>query len=182
MAAMVDHADSVFILTGWWGVLRRAAAPWPEWKTKEKWEEYWKKAQEEHKKENARRLAKGEPPQVFRDSWHLTNHYFPDQHAAYHRRHPPFYHFIGKDYAEVFRVIRKENAPKQATKSGISKRKRDKFSLNVIYFTPDKPKDEGEANSIASQSDKFIALANRCGGAFRIIKGLEAIESSVSGR
>ena len=178
--AMMQQADTVFILSGWWGTLRRVEGSRAEWKTKDKWDKYVKLAKQKHKEENARRLAKGEPPQVIRDNWQLMNVYYPAERRAYYPPQPPWYYFTARDYAEALRVIRKENAPKSASKSGISKSKRDRFSINTIYFAPKKPKDEAEANSIASQSTRFKTLANRCNGKFRVIKGLEAIESSAS--
>ena len=178
-AAMVQQADTVFILGGWWGVLRRADGPAAEWKTKDKWDEFLKKAHVKLKEENKERLATGEPPKVIRDSWHMMLEYYPDQHAAFYPPQPPWYYFTSKDYSEVLKKIREESAPKLAAKSGISKRNKDSFSVNVVFFSPQKYETEGEANSFASQEDRFKVLTRRCGGNFRVIKGLEAIKGSV---
>ncbi len=171
--AMMDQADTVFILSGWWGVLREADGSTPEWDQdkREKWHKYLKEAQEEHRKENERRAAKGEPEQVIRDTWHLMREYRPEQHAKYYKPMPPWYNYTGKDYAEALHIVRKENAPKLPAKSGLTKREKDRFSLNVVFFAPeDKPGPIGQ----------YEVLAKRCSGGFRIIKGLEAIESSAS--
>ncbi len=168
--AMKDQADTVFILAGWWGVLRKATGPTPEWKNKDKWEKYRKLAEAEHKEENKRRAAKGEPEQVIRDQWQLMRTYYPDQYTAYYPPQPPWYYYTAKDYGKAFKLVRKEYAPKVPTTSGLSKKK-DKFSINVIFFAP---KDDPDNH------DKFKALANRNHGSFRLIKGLEAIKSSAS--
>ena len=178
-AAMVQQADTVFILGGWWGVLRRADGPQPEWKTKDKWDEFLKKAKVKFKTENKERLAAGEPPKVIRDDWHMLLEYYPDQHKAFYPPQPAWYYFTSKEYAEVFKDIREANAPKLAEKSGISKSKGAGFSINVVFFSPQKYETEGEARSFASQEDHFKVLTKRCGGNFRVIKGLEAIEGSV---
>ena len=178
-AAMVQQADTVFILGGWWGVLRKANGERPEWKTKDKWDEFIKKAQQKLKEENKKRIAAGEAPKVIRDGSHLMAEYFPDQHKAYYPPQPPWYYFTSKDYEKALKLIREENAPKLAEKSGLSKRNKDRFSFNVIFFLPQKYETEGEANSFASQADKFEVLTKRFGGNFRVIKGLKAIESSV---
>jgi hypothetical protein len=170
--AMVDQADTVFLLTGWWGVLRWADEPAAEWKesNKKKWYEYVGKAREKQKEESERRAARGEPEQIFRDDWHLISHYFPDQHAQYHRPQPAWQYFTAKDYVEAIKRVRKESSPKIPMKSGLAKKK-DKFSVNVIFFAP---KDD------PSNHDNFKTLANRSHGNFRLIKGLDAIQDAAS--
>ena len=170
--AMVDQADTVFLLTGWWGVLRWADEPAEKWKesNKKKWYEYVQKAKEKQKKESARRAARGEPEQIFRDDWQLMVHYYPTQHAQYHCPQPPWQYFTAKDYVKAINKVRKEYAPKTPEKSGLSK-KRDKFSINIIFFAPrDDP----------SNHDNFRELAHRCNGSFRLIKGLDAIKDAAS--
>ena len=171
--AMVEQADTVFILTGWWGTLRWADGSTPEWdeNKKKKWNKYVQRAKEEQKKENARRAAKGEPEQIIRDDWQLMGTYFREQHTRYHQPQPPWRYYEGKDYVEAIKRVRKENAPKLPAKSGLSK-KRNRYSLNVIYFAP-----KGGVGT----HENFNILSNRSNGDFRIIKGLEAIKSSASG-
>ena len=170
--AIVDQADTVFILTGWWGVMRWTDGATPEWddNKKKKWYEYVQRAKEEQKKENARRAAKGEPEQIIRDDWSLIGHYFPDQHAKYHQPQPSWRFFTWKDYVDAVKRVREEYASKLPEKSGLAKKK-DKFSVNVIFFAP---KDDSGSH------EGFKMLANRCHGNFRVIKGLEAIKSSAS--
>lgn len=172
--AMVEQADTVFILTGWWGVLRRIDGQRPEWEEskRKKWEEYVLKSKEEQKKENSHRAAKGEPEQIFRGNWSLVSHYFPDQHAKYHEPQPSWYHFTGKEYEEALKLVREGNTPNLPAKSGLTKRKKNKFSLNVIFFAPqDKPGHVGG----------YEMLAKSCNGDFCVINGLEAIKSFISG-
>ncbi|MEN8254741.1 MAG: hypothetical protein ABFR33_04645 [Verrucomicrobiota bacterium] len=168
--AMAEQADTVFILSGWWGVLREAKGPTPEWKKRKECEEYCKRAEEKHKEENKRRAAKGEPEQVIRDQWHLLRTYFPDEYPGLLPPEPPFYYYTGKDYAKALRIVRKEHAPKLPSKSGLTKKK-DRFSLNVIYFAP---------KNFSGTHENFKVLVNKCSGDLRVIKGLEAIKSSAS--
>ena len=175
--AMLEQADAIFILSGWWGVLRQAKGEWPKWPdaNRKHWAEYVAKAKELHKKENAEREAKGEPPQVIRDDYHLMQTYFPDQKAAYQRSEPEWYLPTGKDYAEALHILRKESASNLHSKSGVTKSKKNNFSLNVVFFAP---KDTGIS---AGEEENFQRLTSLCKGKLRVIAGLEAIQSSVSG-
>ncbi|MEN8255239.1 MAG: hypothetical protein ABFR33_07195 [Verrucomicrobiota bacterium] len=169
--AMVEQADTVFILTGWWGYLYKVTGEAAEWKYRDRYNEYLKKSKEAQAKENKRRAAKGEPEQIFGDNHQLMIHYFPDKFAAYRPPVPPHYNYTGKDYAKAFPIVREDSAPDLPDKSGLTKKKRDKFSVNVIFFAPEK---------FSGTHAKFKELASRSGGDFRVIKGLKAIESSVS--
>jgi len=173
--AMEQQADTVFILTGWWGVqdhdTKEKQTAWSESEIK-RWYEKLEKAKVLHKKENKERLAKGEPPRVLRDNNMIVNAYFPGS------GHPPrkFKQYIygGRDFAEALHLCRKEYAPKILAKSGLSKKK-DKFSVNVVFFAP---MDTG----ISEHEDtKFRKLTSLCSGKLRVLDGLEAIQSSVSG-
>ena len=171
--AMVQRADAIFILTGWWGILRRAegkAPEWPEAKRK-KWAEYVQKALVKQKEENEKRAKKGEPPQVIRDHSQLMGTYFPNERQKYHPPNPPCYHYTGKDYEKALKILRKELAGKRPEISGLSGNKKDRFSLNVVYFVP---------KNHSGIHEQFRVLTSRCRGDLRMIDGLEAIESSVS--
>ena len=173
--AMRQQADAVFILSGWWGVLRQATEEWPEWSDAKhnRWDEYVRKALEMQKAENEKRAVKGEPPQVTRDRIHLMLTYFPDKVESLRKPEPEWYHYTGKEYAEAIHILRKESVAKFPAKSGISKKK-DRFSVNVIFFAP---KDTGIP---PHEDENFQVLTRLCNGKLRVISGLEAIQSSVS--
>ena len=178
-AAMVQRVDTVFILSGSWGVMRRATSSTSKWETEDKWNKFLKKAKVEFKEDNRERLAAGEPPKVLEDDWSILQEYYPNQHAAFQPPKPSFYYFTSKDYAGALKAVREESTPKLAVKSGISKRNKDGFSVNVVFFSPQKYETAEQARSFASQEDRFKTLTGLCGGSFRVIKGLEAIEASV---
>ncbi len=171
--AMVDQADTVFILSGWWGSLRKATGSAPDWpkNKKENYYKFLKKAKEDFKEENRRRAAKGEPERIIRDDNLIFAAYYPEQQVKYWRGNPSYYYYTWKDYLEALKLVRKEHAPKLPAKSGFPTNKNDKFSLNVIFFAP-----EEQAGPVGY----YEMLANRCNGDFRVIKGLKAIENSAS--
>ena len=175
IAAMDQQADAVFILCDNWGSgshMRRAIGKKPKWSEshRKQWEKYTALAKEKHRKENERRAAAGEPPQVMNSNWMLVTTYYPDA-RQYYPPEPPFYYFTGREYAKVLHLIRKEAASRLPAKSGIGK-KRDNFSLNVVFFAP---KDN------TNTQENFETLASKCHGDLRILDGLEAIRVAVSG-
>lgn len=177
--AMKQQADTVFILTGWWGVLRYAEKERPVWSEshRKKWNEYLQKGREKLAQENKERAARGEPPKVLRDQWHIVREYYPSQYVSYYPPQPPWYYYTPRDYTDALKIVRKESASKLPVKSGISKKKKDSYSLNIIFFAR---KDDADAQ--AREIEKFTELARRNRGKFRSIAGLEAIQSSVSGK
>ena len=170
--AMMEQADTIFILSGSWGKMRVARGETPSWPAakRKKWEEHVRKAKEMHKIENEKRAAEGEPERVINDSSLFVSTYFPSKYASLCPPAPPWYYYTGRDYAEALNVIREECASKVAVKSGISKAKRDRYSINVVFFAP-----RNEAGPVG----QYEILANRCHGKFRVIKGLDEIESFV---
>jgi hypothetical protein len=60
-------------------------------------------------------------------------------------------------------------------KSGLSKNPKDKFSINVVFFAP------ADAGISASEEAKFKELTSRFRGELKVLNGLEAIQSTVSG-
>ena len=88
---------------------------------------------------------------------------------------PTFHYYTARDFAKSLHLLREENASQMASKSGISKRKKDEFSLNVILFvSADDPRVQ------AGSVDLFKKMTSLCNGDFRSIAGLKAIKSSVS--
>ena len=174
--AMLEQADTIFLLSGWWGVVRHAIGEWPEWSDakRKKWEEEVQKALAKQEEENKKRAAIGEPPQVLRDHHALAHVYFPGKFESLRKPEPEWHLYTGKDFADALHILRKETVSNLPVKSGISKKKKDRFSLNVVYFAP---KDTGIS---ATQEENFQRLTSLCHGKFRVIAGLEAIKSSVS--
>jgi hypothetical protein len=175
--AMEEQADTVFILTGWYGVqdhdTKEKATGWSESVIK-RWKEKLEKAKVLHKKENEERLAQGEPPRVLRDGNMIVNAYFPG--SGNFPREFKQYIYEGRDFAEAIHLCRKEYASKMPAKSGLSKKKsKDKFSVNVVFFAP---MDTGISEHEEGRFKQFVSLTK---GQLRVLDGLEAIQSSVSG-
>ena len=175
--AMEQQADTVFILSGWWGVqshdTKEKNTEWSESKRK-RWFEKLEKAKVLHKKENEERLARGEPPRVLRDRNMIVNAYFPGSGNL--PREFKQYRYTGRDFAEALHLCREEYAPEMGLKSGLSNNKRkDPFSVNVVFFAPmDTGISEGEEG-------RFKQLVSMTKGQLQVLDGLGAIQSSVSG-
>jgi len=172
--AMEQQADTVFLLTGWWGVHRYAKSVKKEWSQSnwDRWNEKIRKARELHKEENERRAKKGEPPQVLRGDYDIVGTYFPN---AEFPPEPEWYYYTSRELAKALHALREESASKLPVKSGLTKQKNDRFSLNVVFFAP---KDTGISDV---EKEHFRTLTRLCKGELRVITGLEAIKSSVSG-
>jgi len=176
-AAMEQQADAVFILNGWWGVLRRQEGDCPEWseakrlKYEEKVREGWALVEEE----NERRAAKGEPPQVIRDDYELIRTYWsPELLDDIRKPEPEWYNYTARDFAKSIYLCRQDYAPKES-KTGLKKQRKGDFSVNVIYFA--------EKDSLMDEwQERFKKITSLCGGQFRRIDGLEAIKGSVSAK
>jgi len=171
MLAMEQQSDAVFLLTCTWGWLAYQVAdtkPWGESKM-ERWKHMVEKAREKHRQENEQRRKRGEPPRVVMGGDRgLVGTYIPGE------PHPPLPEFKGYVPKEMFKAFNTKRAmhkpPESAQKSGLS-RKKDRFSLNVIHFTPARGTVRNEA---------FYKLTSLARGKYRMIKGLDAIESYVS--
>ena len=74
---------------------------------------------------------------------------------------------------EAFTNVREEHEPKTIqTSSGLGKKKqKDTFEFNVIHFT--------KASGAAKQ-ERFAKLASLTRGEYRMIEGMESIQSYVS--
>jgi len=176
--AMRQQADTVFILTGGWGTMRYAKGKTPDWPEAKR--KRWKKCVREGRKlleeENEELIAKGEPPRVIGGDYEIVREYFPSQYESLRQPLPELYHYTARDFSKSLHLFRQENAPKLPSKSGLSKRKKDSFSVNVVFFARVGGLDE-QKNDI----ERFDSFADLCNGEFRSITGLKAIKSSVSG-
>jgi len=175
--AIKEQADTVFVLTGWWGTQQylKGEVKWPEEKRK-KWEELYQKAIKLLAEENKERKARGEDPKVLRDPGAYIGEYFPEKYASVVWTDPPLYLYTPKDFAKSIHEMQKEYASKSHAKSGLSKKKK-KLSVNMIFFA--------SKDNIAAQEpeiNNFRQIANLCNGDFRVLAGLEAIKNSASGK
>jgi len=178
--AMKQQADTVFLLTSIFGYQWDPGKRIPMSKLAErKWEESYQKALKLLDEDNKIRLAKGEGPRAINKNskWEMNKAYFPD---IVFPQQEESYWYTANDFRNAFETIRKKYAPAaiRAT-SGISKRKnKNKFSLNIVQFVPDR--DAGEFQYRYDRSiPKLKGLANRLNGQYRTIKGMEGITSSV---
>jgi len=175
--AMKQQADTVFVLTGWWGVMRYAKGKTPTWtKTnRRRWEECIVEGNKKLEEESQERIAKGEAPRVIRDHHMLIREYFPSIYETIRPPEPPWYHYTSRDFAKAIQLIRKANPPKTPPKSGVAKKSKNNYSINVIFFAR---KDDLDAQEW--EIEHFRKFASLCRGKFRLITGLEAIKSSAS--
>lgn len=174
-AAMEQQADAVFVLTSTWSTLRRSEGAVPEWplskqvKYEEKVREGWALVAAE----NERRAANGEPPQVISNDHVLLITYWSQELLEELRQpEPEFYYYEARDAAKSIYLCRQDYAPK-TSKTGLKKKRKGDFSLNVIYF-------EEKGHPGDEWQERFKTLTDAFGGQFRHIGGLEAIKKSVS--
>jgi len=174
--AVKEQADTVFILSGWWGNQRylKGEVKWPPEK-KRKFEELYQKAIKLLAEENRERKAKGEEPKVLRDPASHIKEYFPGKFDSVIWTDPPVYVYTPRDFAKSIHYMQKEYASKSPAKSGLSKKKK-KLSVNVIFFAS---KDNIDAQE--PEINNFRQIAGLCSGEFRTLAGLEAIKNSASG-
>ncbi|RKX43946.1 MAG: hypothetical protein DRP64_07500, partial [Verrucomicrobia bacterium] len=177
--AMQQQADAVFVLTGWWGVMRHAKSEWKVWPDakRRRWEEHVRMGKQMLADENKERRANGEAPKVIRDHHMLIREYFPEKYETLRQPEPEWYRYTARDFAKSLHLFRKEQTPRLPSKSGLTKKKKDTFSLNVIFFAR-----VDDLDAQAWEIEQFGEMASLCKGKFRSIAGLEAIKNSVSGR
>lgn len=181
--AMKQQADTVFLLTSIFGYQWDPGKRIPMSKLAErKWEESYQKALKLLEEDNKKRLAKGEGPRAINKNskWEMNKAYFPD---IVFPQQEESYWYTANDFKDAFETIRKKYAPAATpVTSGISKKKnKNKFSLNIVQFVPDR--DAGEFQYRYDRSvPKLKGLANRLNGQYRTIKGMEGIKSHVGGK
>ncbi len=177
--AMKQQADTVFLLTSIYGWQRDGGERIPMSKSAErKWEESYQKALKLLEEDNKIRLAKGEGPRAINKNsrWEMNKTFNPDIEFPSHTEET---WYTPKDFQNAFSTIRKKYAPSASQMtSGVRKKKKDNFSLNVIQFVPEK--DGGEFQYRYERSiPRYQALAKRINGQYRTVKGMTGIKSSV---
>ncbi|VGO13862.1 hypothetical protein PDESU_02419 [Pontiella desulfatans] len=175
MLAMEQQADTVFILTQGWGWQFHETADAKQWSESKmaKWRDLQEQAKQKLKEENEERRKKGEPPRVL-IGWSLVSAYFP---GAEHPPQPERYWYTPKEMLEGLSSHREANKSNVPTTSGLGKRsqKKEKFSINVIHFVR-------KDHISEKDQDRFKKLTAIANGSYKTLSGLEAIQSSASGR
>ncbi len=177
--AMKQQADTVFLLTSIYGWQYDGGKRIPLGSAaKRTWDESYQKALKLLDQDNANRKARGDAPRAIKKNseWEMNKAYFPDIEFPSHEE---VTWYTPNDFRKALETIRSKYASHaiQAT-SGISKKKKDRFTLNIIQFVP-----ETDAGEFQGRYDRSIprlkALANRLNGQYRTIKGMKGIQSSV---
>lgn len=172
MHSMQEQADAVFLLSHGWGTLWStvgAADKWSESK-KARWDKALADSTRRHKEENAERRKRGEAPRVFRDRRHMVRTYYPSV------EHPPAtkkYHYTPKDMAEAMEYFRKKGKRSVPTVSGVGKKRRDRFTVNVVHFIK-------QSGARGRDEERFKQLARECNGEYRTLAGFAAIQGAAS--
>lgn len=174
LLAMKQQADVVFLLTCRWGTLHyRTGTKDRNWSAsdEQRYRENVAKAKALFKKENDRRRQKGQPPRVIAGGNNaILRAYIPGARIP-----PSGYTHVGytpNEMVEAFNNMRAKTAVRIPTTSGLSKKRKSKYSINVIHFV--------EAHSDVGADPKFDRIANATRGEYRKIKGMAAIKSYVS--
>ena len=178
LQSMDQGADVVFLLSCRGGTLRYMVASndkerkWSETDQK-RYQEDIAKATELFKKENERRRAKGQPPRVItRGSRGLVMAYIKGARLPPGGGHE-WHNYSPDEIVEAFSNLQARSKSNLPARSGIGKKKKkDRFSFNVIHFVPE---------DAASGTDaKFSKMASLTRGEYSRVKGLAAIQSYVS--
>ncbi|MEE9367400.1 MAG: hypothetical protein V3V05_00905 [Pontiella sp.] len=173
--SMKQQADVVFLLTCRWGSELRYKTgtrdrDWDE-SDQEKYKENVAKARALFKKENDRRRAKGQAPRVITGGdGGLIRAYIPGARlppsGTTHANYSP------EMMVEAFNNTREKEKSAMPRSSGLSKNKKDRYSINVIHFVT--------ADSGSAADPKFNKVARETRGEYKRIKGMDAIQSYVS--
>jgi hypothetical protein len=175
LLSMKQQADVVFVLTCRWGTLHYKTGSkdrdWDE-SDQQRYKENVAKARQLFKKENDRRRGKGQPPRVIaRGDRGLVRAYIPSARTppsgTTHAKYTP------DQLVEAFANTRKKWKSKTLTSSGLGKKKKDKYTINVIHFV--------KANGGSTEEPKLKRIASETRGDYRKIKGMAAIQSFVAG-
>jgi hypothetical protein len=173
LLAMKQQADSVYLLTSRWGTLRhRVKSRTRDEATRQKSDEVYEKAKQKLAEENEQRRKNGDPPRVLAGRLSIIKAYFPDAHFGGGNVNFDYTPKIMNEAMDA--VHEKYRSEALRSKSGLAKRKKGKYSANVIHFVR-----TGE-NSDEKSKEKLKQLTSFCNGEYRTIAGLEAIQCSIA--
>ena len=185
MLAMKQNADTIFVLTAWWGFQRIARDDagrkdaWYQTSTGKRYLEYVEKAKQKLAEDNAARAAQGQPPRAISSNPRaIVVAYYDDIELP---PEPEHYYHVPKEYIEGMTEVYNQYRPKSVVprKSGIQKRQSTKappLSFNVIRFTPASV-ESTEFRDGRSVSN-FKKLTSFFRGEYREISGMNAIKSA----
>jgi len=176
-AAMEQQADTVFILTGWYGVMRYPTGKAPVWKesNRQRWDKCVREGEALLKKENEELAAKGELPRVIRDHNQLIMEYFsPELWEEIRKPEPEYHDYTAREFAKATYLLHAKYASKASGKTRLKKQRKDDISLNVIFFA-------AKGSEPDEWEGRLSKLTSLCNGKYRRLDGLEAVKSSVSG-
>ena len=177
--ALKQRADATFLLTCSWGSYmyfkEDPSVSQKKWYETADGKTYLERAAEgkiKLKKENEARKAAGEPPVATSGSDRaVVRMYFPGTKEP---PNPPHWDLGVNDFVEAFEQAFKTYS-KEGPRVGMqTKKKKSAFSLNVVFFRPEKDNDR-----VLSYEENFKILANSLDGECRSIAGLAAIKSYV---
>lgn len=184
--AMRQQADTVFLLTGGWGFFgydlennSEMVKKWRESSNGKWWAEHVAEGRKKLDEENKRRKEAGDPPSALNRNSELDiiREYFSgnDDKGPPHGERA----YLGEeDMIKAFKEAYQTYA-KEVPTPGIKKQRKPEFSLNVVYFTPEKLEKESDEKREVEDSGRFAVLAKALNGEFRTVAGLKAIESYV---
>ena len=172
MESMRERAESVFILSSGWGFIAYKTGDASGWGQSEE-NRFQKKLAEAKTKlveENERRKNKGEPPRIIPSvnyERNLVHAYFPDEPV------PPYDQYEQYSTRDLLAAFLNTRTVAEKGSSRMPKLRKKKagtdFAINVIHFS-----------KVGSEKEqRFMELTSLSGGEYRMIEGLESVESYV---
>jgi hypothetical protein len=182
MLAMQQQADTLFVLTSWWGYQRFATEERDDaWLESSSGKRYLEKAAEAlalYDQECRDRIANGQAPRVLNrhDKRLLVVTYFPDAELP---PEPEYYYHKPEEYIKAMLELRAQYKPKtlglRSAKNG-----QEEFTFNVIRFVRTEENSDSFRSRVSNAN--FKKMTGYFRGDYREIAGLEAIQSSVGGK
>lgn len=181
--SMGCRADSVFLLSDAWSTHIRYATEnidevrekWKQSPAGRKWDEALRKGTEKLRKENKDRVKKNQPPKVLDGPYAIVKEYFPGTEIP---PEPEWHFYTPKEITTAMKKVRVANLSKEEKLAMRLRKKKDVYSVNVIQFFA---KDCENPNAFPLFAERFKTLTKVNRGAYRTLKGLDAIESSYRG-
>jgi hypothetical protein len=181
LLAMQQQADVVFVLTCRWGNLRYNTGKttglresnWSE-SDQERLDKAIAKAKELFRKDNERRREKGQPPRVIPGGIPgMVRAYVPGTRFKPNSGGRPILaNYTPEQLVEGFTNSRKKSKPEVLLKSGVGKKNKAEYSINVIHFVKE--------NSGSAPDAKFKEFTGETNGKYKKVEGMVAIQSYVS--
>lgn len=175
--AMKQQADVVFILTSGFGsqinyATEQEGRQWTssDWKN---WRETVSKAKRKLNEENERRLEAGKPPKVISAQNNdeidkkIVRTYFPGTPTPPGKKYESY---TARELIEAFDNTRKKWQASDKLSLGLSKKKQENYTINIIHFVP---AEDGKTSKALND------LADITRGSYSMVEGMAAIKSYV---